>query len=78
MAQMQFFAVIKKLFTIQDFCTRNSSFMAIPRDAMIDSFLLNYGFQGIVAEIMGGSFVDYLNYYEQIAYESKWFRIQND
>lgn len=45
---------------------------------MIDSFLLNYGLQGIVAEIMGGDFVDYLNYYEQIAYESKWFRMQND
>lgn len=45
--------------------------------AMSNSFLLNYGLQGIIAEVMGGDFLDYLNYYEQIAYESKWFEKDN-
>ena len=41
--------------------------------AMGDFYWLNYGLQGISALIMGGSFIDLFNYYEQIAYSRKWF-----
>ena len=50
--------------------------MAIPRD---DRFILiELWITRNCGRNYGGDFVDYLNYYEQIAYESKWFRIQND
>ncbi len=38
-----------------------------------DMFLLNYGFQGIGAMLMGGSFLEKYNYFEDQAYGSFWW-----
>jgi RHS repeat-associated protein len=41
--------------------------------SMGDMFLLNYGLQGIGAMLMGGSFLNKYNYFEQQAYERYWW-----
>lgn len=41
--------------------------------AMGDTFIPNYISNGIIAYMMGGSFVEYFNFYEQIAYFHEWY-----
>jgi hypothetical protein len=41
--------------------------------AFNDVYLLNYGLQGINALLMGGSFLENYNYYEDVAYGEYWW-----
>ena len=41
--------------------------------AMINQFIPTYIFQGLNAIAMGGNFVDYFNYLEQLSYGHEWF-----